>query len=431
MAQSLAILCRLLPGDEEFALQVMEDLVDLLTHDWTTSRGIRVPSFFWEGGGMTVIKPLLSRTLRPQEDIYIAPLHSTPLSIMSATTQRLQSTSTIHEFGLPAKRDWTLSPLDHLLRSGNSAVFKSLPASWDASETEITQASLLFTIIARQILDRFPLTDFVLTREEAIFGCMKVFMLEHGQPDSTEEVFRDRTVAQFMDDLLQPYTVAASHVSPAMTIVHAAATSNLEEAASQFLGKTPFYQYYTDFVALYDAISFSHPLFARLLLPPTSMRYAIDYRKHLWNDYAQLLKTIGTPIDQVVCQDIGEYLWPVESDAQMIGHYLRSLLKDALQGFVYLVALHHVASNIWQDINPDASWNEDRASKLLAAVVEQGNTDVVRQAVRYQQSTIGECLLQPHCFDTVGKEVKVLRLQCLYRWGGQVLVERLKGLLDE
>lgn len=433
MAQSLAIVCKLLPGDEEFALQIMEDLADLLTAHWTTSRDIQLPPVVWERGGMSVIKPFLSHTLRPQEDIYIDPLHSTPQSIMLATTQRLPSASAIRESGLPADRDWTLSPLDHLLRSGSSTVFKSLPASWDASEAEITRASLLLTKIAREVLNRFSLTDFVPTREEVTFGCMKVFMLEHGQPqnDSAEEVFRDRTVAQLMDDLLQPYTVAPSRASPAMLVVPAATASDLEEVATRFLGKTPFYQYYTDFLALYDAISFSHPLFARLLLIPTSMRYPIDYRKHLWNDYAHLLKTIRIPVDRVICQDIREYLWPTESDAQMIGHYLRSLLKDALQGFLHLVALHHVASNIWQDIYHDVGWNEDRGSKLLAAVMDQGSPDVVRQVVRYQQRMTGECLLQPRCFDAVGEEVKELRLRCLGQWGGQVLVERLNGLFDE
>jgi hypothetical protein len=262
---------------------------------------------------------------------------------------------------------------------------------------------------------------------------MKVFMLEHGQPqsDSAQEVFRDRTVEQFMEDLVRHYTVAASRVLTSTPVVPVATSGDLEKVATRFLGKTPFYQYYTDFLALYDAISFSHPLFARLLLPPTSMRYAIDYRKLLWSDYAHVPKTILTPIDQAICQDIGEYLWPIESNAQMIGYYLRSLLKDALQGFVHLVALHHVASNVWQDIHDDEGWNEDRASKLLAAVVEQGSTDVVRQVVRYQQRMTREYLVQPRCFDAVGEEVKVRRLRCLDQWGGQALVERLRRVFDE
>jgi RNA polymerase II-associated protein 1 len=40
-----------------------------------------------------------------------------------------------------------------------------------------------------------------------VFGCMKVFMLEHGQSlnDSAEEVFCDGIVERFMEDILRPY----------------------------------------------------------------------------------------------------------------------------------------------------------------------------------------------------------------------------------
>jgi len=51
-----------------------------------------------------------------------------------------------------------------------------------------------------------------MTREETVFGCMKVFMLEHEQPqnDSMEEVFRDTAVAKFMDELIAPFALGAS-----------------------------------------------------------------------------------------------------------------------------------------------------------------------------------------------------------------------------
>lgn len=422
IAQAFSILGRLLPGDEEFALQVVDDVGSLLTSDFMISRGLDVPSIIWEKGGMAVIKPFLIHTLRPQDDIYVGPTCLSPKSIKDSTTQRLPSTSSI-KFGLPVNKDWTLSPLDHLLRSGSSSVFKALPLSWDASEVEIARASLLLTRIARDILHRFSLTDFVLTREEAVFGCMKIFMLEHGQPqdDSSNEVFRDTIVGRFMDDLLAPYTVA-------LAAVPSISQENLEQVAIPFLGaSTPFYQYYTDFVALYDAISFSHPLFARLLLPPISMRYAADYRKHLWNDFGHVLKTIRTPFDQVISGDLREYLWPVEDDAQMIGLYLRSLVKSNLQGFVRLIALHHVACNIWSDLR-DGGSNEERASKLLKAVVDQGDLVTVREIVRYHQPRHDPAILPPKCFEIFDQSAS-LRLECIERWGGVALAQRLQGLL--
>ncbi|KAG6866175.1 hypothetical protein C0991_007725 [Blastosporella zonata] len=422
-AQALSIISKFLPGNEDVALQIADDILSLVTPEWLNALAIQAPPAIWERGGMLVIKPFVAHTIRPHLDISIGPTSPTPQSISTVTTQRLPSATALGTFGLPLSREWTLSPLDHLLRSGSSEVFKALPEGWDASEIDIVRASLLLTRICRDVLHHFKLTDFVLTRDQAVFGIMKVFMLEHGQTqatDSNEEVFRDHVVGQFMADVLRHYTASAS--SPTSV-----ASGDLEQAASKFLGATPFYQYYTDFVSLYDSISFSHPLFASLLLPPTSMRYALDYRKHLWNDFGHVLKTVRTPADQVICQDIREYLSPVEEDPQMLGFYLRGLLKQQLQGFVHLVALHHVASSIWLDLHDGPGWGEERASKMLKAVVEQGGHELVREVVRYQQSASGTALLPPRCFDFLDDHVRAARLECVARWG---LQNRLQGLFS-
>ncbi|KAG6902415.1 hypothetical protein C0995_000341 [Termitomyces sp. Mi166 len=428
-AQALSILSKLLPGDEEIALQVMDDILSLVTPEWLDGLGIRTPPVIWDRGGMNVIKPFVVHAIRPHNDIHIGPTSPTPQSISTATTQRFPSATVLRTFGLPFSREWTLSPLDHLLHSGTSQVFKALPVGWDASEVEIVRASLVLTRVCQEVLRHYSLVNFVLTREEAVFGCMKVFMLEHGQTqttDSTEEVFRDQIVGQFMGDVLRPYTVSAAlSRSSSGPVIPTPAHPNLEQVATNFLGATPFYQYYTDFLALYDAISFSHPLFASLLLPPTSMRYPFDYRKHLWNDFGHILKTVRTPIDQVICEDLKEYLWPIEEDPQMISFYLRGLLKQQLQGFVHLVALHHIASSIWFDISTD-SWGEDRAGKLLKAVVDQGNHELVREVVQYRQHAAGATLLPPQCFDLASSgQVGASRLEFVASLG---LRDRLQGL---
>jgi RNA polymerase II-associated protein 1 len=123
-----------------------------------------------------------------------------------------------------------------------------------------------------------------------------------------------------------------------------------EKAATRFLSASvpsSFYQSYTDFVALRRFISFSLPfkLFGRLLLYPTSMRYAPDYRKHLWCDFnLHLVKTI-----QVLSSDVRRYLYPIETDPQILGSNLSSLLQGRLQDVMRWIALH-VAANIWSDI---------------------------------------------------------------------------------
>ena len=55
-------------------------------------------------------------------------------------------------------------------------------------------------------------------------------------------------------------------------------------------------------------------------------------------------------LSYVVTGSIAEYLWPVETDAEVVGAYLRALVKGSLEGFVRLVAVHHTACNIWPDL---------------------------------------------------------------------------------
>jgi hypothetical protein len=313
-----------------------------------------------------------------------------------------------------------------------------LPTGWDASEVEVTRATLLLTKIAREVAVRYSFVEFVLSKEEAVFGCMKVFMLEHGQPhigNSSEEVFRDEAVGRLMDDLLAPYTATASSSSTADEAVPSSpvipsppAQPDLEDVAVGFLGAgTPFYQYYTDFVALYDAISFAHPTFARLLLPPTAMRYAPDYRRHLWNDFAHVLKTVRVEPGNVVTADLGEYLWPVEGDAQMIGAYLRALVNGGLHGFLRMVATHHVACSIWPDLRAGGV-GEERAEKLLRVVLDQAAKEVVREVVCYRQAREGRVQVAPGCFE-LSEEVKRVRLEYVERVGGERFVSRVEGLL--
>jgi hypothetical protein len=425
MAQAFTILLRLGPGDEDFASAVMKEVANRLTPEWATARQIAVPPILWERGVMSILQPFIMNTIRPHADVIIGPITPTPLSIKSATTQRLPSPSALRNVGLPLNRDWTLTPLDHLLRSGDSAVFKALPTSWNASEVEITRASLFLTKITQEALRRVSLTNFILSREEAVFGSMKVFMLEHGQAqnDSAEEVFRDGIVERFMEDILRPYAYGGPS---GLLTTH----EDLEKVAVRFLGASvPFYQYYTDFVALYDAISFSHPLFARLLLPPTSMRYSPDYRRYLWCDFNHLVKSIRILPELVLSSDIREYLYPIETDPQILGSYLSLLLQGRLQDFMKWVALHHIAANIWSDFQENREFaNEERASTFFKAVVARNNVDVVREVVRYQQrSRDAKLLFPPSCFDS-SNEVAVSRLECVMRWMGQDTVGWLKGL---
>ncbi|OCH89933.1 hypothetical protein OBBRIDRAFT_755864 [Obba rivulosa] len=434
VAQTFSILTRFLPGEEESAQRATEEIVDLVTADFMQARGWSAPPVIWEKGGLDIIKPFLIYALRPSSDAYVGPIWTSPRSISLATTQRLPPLSALRpnirrDQPLPLHRDWMFAPVDHLLRSGQSDVFKSLPSSWDASETEVVRATLFLARVSQEIVRLHNLRAFLMSREETVFACMKVFMLEHEQQhnDSTEEVFRDSIVGQFMEALVAPFTAfAASQSTPNSKTKE---EDNLEVIAARFLGAgTPFYQYYTDFVGLYDAISFSHPLFARLLLPPTSMRYAVDYRKHLWVDYAHVAKTIRTPPDQVITSDLKEYLWPIETQSEIVTAYLRALVKGPLEGFVRLIAVHHLACNIWPDLR-ESTDGDEKAGKLLKVVVDQGGFDVVRDVMLYRQVREGPILLPPACYDQTG-EWRTPRLDFVGRYGGDAMKDRVQKLFE-
>ncbi|PBK94668.1 hypothetical protein ARMGADRAFT_1011591 [Armillaria gallica] len=399
MAQAFAIILRCYPGDEGHALAIMDDLLGMITADWAKQRQLKIPNIIWERGGMNAIKPILHQVIQPRDDVQTAPTSPTSKSILLSTSQRLTTSVLIttdwDPIGLPLKGDWALTPIDHLSAFQRKGAF---PLSWDASETEI---------LGREAVLRFAsgLADVVLSGPEAVFGCMK------GQ----DEVFRDPAVGYLMNELLSPYAVGMQ--------------LKVKTVAARFLGAgTPFYQYYTDFVALYDAISFAHPLFARLLLPPTSMHYAVDYRKHLWLDFGHLIKSIYVPLDAVISQDIREYLYPVEHSSEMISAYLRALVTigPSMDGFVRFVAVHHVACNIWPDLMV-APGDDVSSKKLFGLLIGQGSEEVLREILTFKQAPDGPVSLAPLCFEH-GSEVKRERADYILRWTDLRVLEKLLAL---
>ena len=252
---------------------------------------------------------------------------------------------------------------------------------------------------------------------------------------SAEDVFRDPLVDRHMRDLLQPFTFGSTRHQTYPSQSQSSATS-LEDAARSFLGPgTPFHQFYTDFIALYDAVSFAHPTFARLLLPPTSMRYALDYRKDLWDDFGHVLRSVHTPPEDVIISSVdGEeglnvYLWPYETDAEMVGWYLRALIKWPLAGFVRVLAVHHVACNIWPDLQEgNGCLKERRARMLLQALTAQARSDVVKDVVNYVQVRTGT-LLPPECF-ALDENRTNARLALVREWGDEKLISLLEKFYE-
>ena len=478
LAQAFVILGKQIPGDEDFAQRTLDEISTLIDPEFIISRGLlekKKLDVLLTEGGLEVVMPFLRDAFEPKLDsARIGSYYPSPQSIKSSNTQRLppvhlirdHKPSMTREYPLPLHRDWLFTPLNHLLRSGTSSVFKSLPPSWDGSEVGIVRATLLLAKVARAASIHGGLGAWTMGFAETVFGCMKVFMLEHEQQngDTAQEVFKDAIVGGLLEDLLSPFS-AALELSVSRThsrTERGNGEEDLESVAVRFLGSgTPFYQYYTDFVHLYDAISFGHPAFSKLLLVPTSMDYPIDYRKFLWGDYGHVLRSVRIGTADVLLSSpsqFSSYLWPVERDPHVVGYFLGALFKAGTLlpgGFLWFVAVHHVASGIWEDLvrSPGASiercgegWvrDKEKASQTLRAVAEQGPLDLVREVVTYKQNLEeGEpLLLPPCCFEQGGTsraagngsfDWKMKRLEFVKHVGGVSLAERLQplfGLVD-
>jgi hypothetical protein len=441
---------RLLPGDEDAALCILNAIFSLIDEQYLSGCGWNVPSEVWSRGGLRTLRPFLTFDIASHQGdageeasrARVAPLIPTPSSLRLATTQRLPST---RGFGFLFARDWSVLPLDHLLRSGTSPVWQCLPSGWDASETEVVRATLILARAVREALLANGMPLFAMTRAEVTFSCMKVFMLEHGQGqgaqsasgEGREEVFRDDTVGKLMEALLLPCTLGASPngLSASALDTQQQQQDDLELASSRFLGTgTPFFQFYTDFVALYDAVSFGHSLFAALLLPPLAQRYAPDYRKLLYDETAHVLGTVRTPVERVVGAAAGTFLWPAEPEPQVVGALLSLLVgrraRVPIEGFVHWMAVHHVAANIWPDLreDPESTIADERGRKLLEALVIQGEHGIVREVTLYWQQRDGTVLLPPLCFHLDPARRKK-RLDWVTSREKGDFVERIEGLL--
>ena len=184
------------------------------------------------------------------------------------------------------------------------------------------------------------------------------------------------------------------------------------------------------------------------------MDYLIDYRKFLWGDYGHVLRSIRIGLADVLLSSPSQflsYLWPIERDPHVVGYFMRALFKTGTlvpDGFLRLVAVHHVASGIWEDLNPHLAanverggegggWDRETATQMLKAVVNQAPLDIQREVVTYKQNLEEgrPLLLPPRCFewDGVSGEAsegsvdwKTERLEFVRHVGGDSLAERLR-----
>ncbi|GAA5879154.1 hypothetical protein JCM16303_001319 [Sporobolomyces ruberrimus] len=370
----------------------------------------------------------------------IGPSHPTPRDLKLTHSLLLPPSEPL------LSRDWPLSVLDELLRSGNSPVFSQLPKDWDASELQLVKTCLVIMRLVSSVYEETAGKG--VEPAPLVYDLMKVYMLEKDTNAQTEatsfatstserDLFLNPSIQHSITSLVSPLRFSSlppQVLTPPLSI---SSTPPLELVSSQF-SSAPFYQLYTDFLGLYDSISLSNPLFSLFLLPPLSQSYPIDYRRLLWTDYQYLIKTIKFSLDDLIIDTKGEdgalsrWLYPRETNETMLKAYLDALTRDEilrvedspLMGFL---AVHHLSESIFSsDMTKE---EEGLRSRLIKGLVGRGKKEVVEMVVKYRQTREvgGELKGLDRCFE-IGKDEFEERLKIMRELGGQEVETKLEGL---
>lgn len=370
LARALEVLPSFRVGDEPFALDLLDDILRSAVTDYLPAEHVKD----LHRDGLQILRPLLQYHILPDVMTVAAPLYPSPLYLKVTTTLRPPATSSVSSTGkrmpgLPLPADWMFLALDELLHSADSAAIAQVTPDWDASELDVVRATLLLAELATAAGTEMP-------RSELLLNLMKVFMLEHDQQSarstSASDAFRDPQAGASLERLITPLRIPAGEALRCPT--------TLEDVSRPFLGQETFFEFYTDFVSLYEAISFSHPIFTQLILPPLAMSYPSDFRRLLWVERPSCLRNIRTLISEVPLEhgSIDAYLDPPEQEQDILSGYARALTRGWVttsQEFLWELATRHLAHLFW---GSDDEQKGRHRTALLSAVVCSADDKVVR-----------------------------------------------------
>ncbi|GHJ89922.1 hypothetical protein NliqN6_6324 [Naganishia liquefaciens] len=376
------------PGDETSLLNMVDTLLDL---PWDAARISSVS----HPHGLYILRPFLHYAILPDLDVLVGPVR--PLSSMLRVTTTLRRGTVARNIrtgavaGLPLSQDWLFAPFNALLKRRSSPVFKQLPPAWNATRLQVLRATF---VLADLLLRPSQINERAMTGSQTLLNLMKVFVLEQVDPADDEEtvqseLFRDPVIEQSMGRFLAPL-LRSSEQQPSSKI------ENMADIAKSFLGTaTTFYQFYYDFIELYESISLGHKIFGQLALPPLAHTYPLDYRKLIWCEQSSVLRTLRMSFDDVPREHgtLGTYFEPIEEDDDILRGYARALVEGAVKPrthpFLYNLAAHHVVGAVW---TTEGEMIEDKAA-LWRSVKESGDEELV-EALYWRRTDLGERALE-------------------------------------
>lgn len=376
---SFSMLTDMQPGEEPQALHVVDEILtdDLASHAELGQELLSIE----HPDKLQILRPLLHHAILPCAEHVVGPTLPSSIYLKATTTLRRPpspSATISRQPGLPLTTDWLFSPVHDLLNSGTSEALKQAPPDWNPSEVDIVRASLILVRLVQTIL---PGT---LSRSQVLFGLMSVIMLEKDDQSAGQhtEVFRDDAVGRSLEALIAPFIVRNGAESMSET-----KSLSMETVATTFLSaETHFYTFYNDFLALFEAISFSDRLFTQLVIPPLAMSYPIDYRKLLWVEQPSVLRSIRLAASDVPLEhgQLSAYFVPSETDQDVLAGYTRALVSGWVterQDFLWRVAGWHLASLFWGDVSQGMKQGDEVRRGLLRAIVGCPKPEMVKMIV--------------------------------------------------
>lgn len=115
-------------------------------------------------------------------------------------------------------------------------------------------------------------------------------------------------------------------------------------------GLVSFNDLYDAFLTQFEAVSFGDHLFAYYALLPVQQSFSFQFRKALWYDHIDVLRTLH--IHPSECPiPVQNFLEPLEGDPALISLYFTSLIQGKVRAtwspMMHLVAMHHVVNFVF------------------------------------------------------------------------------------
>ncbi|TIB42125.1 hypothetical protein E3P86_00520 [Wallemia ichthyophaga] len=329
----------------------------------------------------TPIPMISSITYFPEREVEAAKLTTVPLLLESAKlmlvdgiyagvsvqSQDLSQISTLtipHDTNTLLYDKWALKmTLDELSRSADSEALKNLPVDWNYSEVDLVMGGLTLQEMVDRVL---PSSSSAL-----LLQLMRIFLLELGVEGG--EVFRNQRVQIALKMVLHRALSGLEEES-----------ETLEDVQEEAKAGVPFYQLFTDYVGLFESISLGDANTATMLFPP--LHLADDYRRLLWVDHANCLKSIRLTWTDFPKWFVGKLLYPIEHNKDVVKAYARAISSRSLsldmQPLLFWIALHHSALTLWN--TQDETLKHDLMVSLLSS-----HPDVAIVVLRYGNSEKG------------------------------------------